>query len=109
MRGLHLVGVADDVVDLEDHLDDLRGQAKLVALAAERLVHLRVEHVRVALVALRQRVHAEPRVPRLDPLSLHLRHGLDIENCYGYRTTEILFLRQKTFSNSDYLQLQANL
>lgn len=48
IQTLGLVGLRADVVDLEDHLDELCGEHNLLLLRVECLDHVMLFHVRVA-------------------------------------------------------------
>mmetsp|Transcript_12974 Transcript_12974/g.25882 ORF Transcript_12974/g.25882 Transcript_12974/m.25882 type:complete len:424 (-) Transcript_12974:549-1820(-) len=56
---LRILPRADNVVDLEDHLDDLGGEQQLLFLAVQRLDHLLLLHVAGARLLA---VNAKPRV-----------------------------------------------
>ena len=53
----------DDIIDLEDHLGNLRGEEKLLVLASQRLEYPLLPHVISAHVIA---VDAQVRVPLLD-------------------------------------------
>jgi len=68
-----LAALLDDVVDLEDHLHDLRGQEELLLLRDQRVVHVLLLHVPSALVG---GVDAEAVVLLGDLLGLDSGEGL---------------------------------
>lgn len=69
LAGLHVVIVRADVVDLEDHLDELRGKHDLLLLATQSLNHTLLLHV-VGVV--QHAVDPQGRVVLLDLPGLHL-------------------------------------